>query len=89
MVNPMRINARLDESSEEKIEKIKRVTKKSTTDIIKESVDLYYKKLSLDVKENNRKLLKSLSGIADGPKDLSENYKKYLTKGLSEKYDID
>ena len=66
-----------------------RVTKKSKTDIIKESVDLYYKKLNLDAKENNKKLLKSLSGIADGPKNLSENYKQYLTRELSKKHDID
>lgn len=85
----MRINARLDGNSEEKIEKIMRVTKKSKTDIIKESVDLYYKKLNLDAKENNKKLLKSLSGIADGPKNLSENYKQYLTRELSKKHDID
>lgn len=85
----MRINARLDESSEEKIKRIKRVTRKSTTDIIKESVDLYYKSLSLDAKEKNRKLLKSLSGIAEGSMDLSENYKKYLTMDLSDKYDND
>ena len=85
----MRINARLDGNSEEKIEKIMRVTKKSKTDIIKESVDLYYKKLNLDAKENNKKLLKSLSGIADGLKNLSENYKQYLTRELSKKHDID
>lgn len=85
----MRINARLDEESQEKIEQIRRVTNKSTTDIIKESVDLYYKSLKLNAKENNKKLLKSLSGIAEGPKDLSENYKKYLDKDLSGKHGID
>lgn len=85
----MRINARLDDSSEEKIERIKKITKKSTTDIIKESVDLYYRSLRLDAKEKNRKLLKSLSGIAEGESDLSEKYKKRLTEDLSRKYDID
>jgi len=85
----MRINARLGASSEEKIEKIKRITNKSTTDIIKESIDLYYKSLSFDAKANNSKLLRSLAGISEGPKDLSLNYKDYLTKDLSKKHDLD
>ena len=85
----MRINARLDEISQRKIDQIKRVTKKSTTNIIKESVDLYYKSLCLYAKANNSKILDSLAGIADGEADLSENYKQYLTKDLNKKYDID
>lgn len=82
----MRINARLDPESEEKIKRIKDVTNKSTTDIIKESVDLYYTQLSCGAKRNNRKLLKSLAGISSGPEDLSENYKDYLYGELEKKY---
>jgi len=85
----MRINARLDKESEEKIESIKRATNKSVTDIIKESVDLYFTQLNLNAKKKNMELFKSLSGIGEGPDDLSENYKKYLTQDLNKKHDID
>lgn len=83
----MRINARLDPDSEEKIKRIKNVTNKSTTDIIKKSVDLYYQQISFDAKSKNQKLLKSLSGISDGPEDLSSNYKNYLNDDLEKKHD--
>ena len=83
----MRINARLDPESEEKIKRIKEVTHKSTTDIIKESVNLYYSQLKCDAKSNNQKLLKSLSGISTGPEDLSDNYKNYIYSDLEKKHD--
>jgi len=82
----MRINARLDPDSEEKIKRIKEVTHKSTTDIIKESVNLYYAQLNCDAKSNNQKLLKSLSGISSGPKNLSDNYKNYIYRDLEKKH---
>ncbi len=50
-----------------KISEIKKITNKSVTEIIKESVDLYYAQFNLDAKKKNKELKKLLSGIAEGP----------------------
>jgi hypothetical protein len=88
----MRITARMDESYEQKFKTIQQVTHLNTTEIIKQALDLLYdktEKAALTAKEKNQKLLQMVAGIGEGPEDLSENYKEYLSQGWKEKHDID
>ena len=85
----MRINARIDDSYEEKLRAIQRATDLNTTEIIKQALDLLYEKTALSGKEKNQKLLEMLAGTAEGPEDLSVNYKEYLYQGWKEKHGID
>ncbi|HBA66456.1 MAG TPA: hypothetical protein DCZ48_09860, partial [Methylococcaceae bacterium] len=75
-----------------KIKTIQQVTHLNTTEIIKQALDLLYdktEKIKLTSKEKNQRLLDMLAGTAEGPEDLSENYKDYLYQGWKEKHDID
>jgi hypothetical protein len=85
----MRITARIDDSYEQKLKTIQQITHLNTTEIIKQALDLLYEKTELTGKEKNRKLLQMLAGTAEGPEDLSENYKEYLYQGWKEKHGID
>ena len=85
----MRINARIDDSYEQKLRAIQQATDLNTTEIIKQALDLLYEKTALSGKEKNQKLLEMLAGTAEGPEDLSVNYKEYLYQGWKEKHGID
>ena len=58
----MRINARLDKNHEQKLLAIQKATSLSTSEIIKQALDLLYEKTTLSDKEKNRKLLEKLAG---------------------------
>lgn len=86
----MRINARLDQEHIKKLEVLKSQEHLTTTEVVKKALDYYYEMR----KENNKSRVKQLLdsdfiGCGEGPEDLSENYKDYLTQSLSEKYDLD
>ena len=84
----MRINARLDETTENQLTYIRAATGASVTDIIKRSLNLYYRQIKAETGEGVRKLLKSdFVGCAEGPEDLSGDYKRYLQESLSAKHD--
>ncbi len=89
----MRINARLDDSYEDKFLYIQQSKKINRTAILKEALDKYFsdeiKQKEQSALRNNQQILKVLSGIATGPEDLSENVKDYLTQSIEKKYDID
>ena len=88
----MRITALIDENYEQKLKSIQQITHLNTTEIIKQALDLLYdktEKTKLTGKEKNQKLIQMLAGIAEGPEDLSENYKDYLHQGWKEKHGID
>jgi hypothetical protein len=82
----MRINARLDEIHEQKLLAIQQATSLSTSEIIKQALDLLYERTTLSDKERNLKLLEKLGGIGRGPADGSVNYKKYIAEYLDEKF---
>ena len=89
----MRINARLDDSYENKFVLVQQDEGKNRTTILKEALDQYFfKKLenkAMTAREKNQQILEMVGGMASAPEDLSENYKEYLYQGLKEKYDID
>ncbi|WP_334168709.1 hypothetical protein [Methylobacter sp.] len=88
----MRINARLDEHSEKNLEFIKQVTGENVTQIIKDLLEERAQQLRQQNKPGSKlkALLESdFVGCAEGPEDLSANYKDYLYQGLKEKHGLD
>ena len=89
----MRINARLNDSYEEKLTQVQQYSGKTRTEIVKEALDQYLHN-ALDESQQssrvkNRKILEMLGGIAEGPEDLSEHYKEEYYQGLKEKHGIE
>ena len=85
----MRINARLDDSYEKKLRAIQQATALSTSEIVKQALDLLYEKTTLTGRQKNQKLIEMLAGTAEGPEDLSVNYKEYLYQSWKEKHGIE
>ncbi len=85
----MQITAQLDDSYQARIAAIQQSTHTTLDETIKQAIDLLYEKTALTPKEKNKKLIEMLSGSAEGPEDLSENYQDYLYQGWKEKHDID
>ena len=86
----MRINARLDDSYEEKFIHVQQDEGKNRTDILKAALDQYFaKKLAGQAKPGDKmkQLLRSdFVASFDGVEDLSSNYKEYVAEHLDEKY---
>ena len=79
----MRINARIEEEQAQKLEWIKQSEHLTTTQIVKQALDYYFEHKKLKHKSGLQQLLEiDLIGCCDGPEDLSENYKEYLTHSL-------
>ncbi len=84
----MKINARIDEDLQEKIEFLKAETHKTTSEIIKTSVDQYYN--SVKSKQKSPYLIAKESGFVGSfaaEPDLSVNYKKYVSEIVDKKHD--
>lgn len=84
----MQITAQLDDSYQARIAAIQQSTHTTLDETIKQAIDLLYEKTALTPREKNKKLIEILTGTAEGPEDLSENYKDYLYQGWKEKHDI-
>jgi hypothetical protein len=82
----MRINARLDQESEQYLRYLQEVTGKSCTEIVKESLTRYYHSVAGDSQRKNKQLVEELAGIAVGPSDGSVNYKEYVKDYVSVKH---
>ena len=85
----MRINARLDDDYAKKLEYLKKQNQLSTTEIVKQAIDLLYLKSKARPHEKIKALLESdFIGCSEGPEDLSTNYKQYLSESLAEKHGL-
>ena len=77
----MRINARLDDSTEDKLGYLQRQTGGSLSDVVRESIEHYYAEVR-DRVERDAASLDDLVGAFDGgaetPTDLAANAKRYL-----------
>lgn len=85
----MRINARLDEQSEQDLQLIQQTTGETVTQIIKELLAERAEQLREKSKPGAKlkALLESdFVGCGEGPEDGSVNYKKYVADYLDEKY---
>ncbi len=85
----MQITAQLDDSYQARIAAIQQSTHTTLDETIKQAIDLLYEKTAVSPKEKNKQLIEMLADTAEGPEDLSENYKEYLYQGWKEKHDID
>ena len=74
----MQISAQLDDRYQARIAAIQQSTHLDTSEIIKQAIDLLYEKTALTHEKKSKKLIEMLAGTAEGPEDLSENYKEYL-----------
>jgi hypothetical protein len=84
----MRINARLDEERSRKLDYLMHVTGSGVSEILRRAIDVYYHRVRERDDKSAALLTKSgLIGCAEGPEDLSENYKEELLDELKEKHD--
>jgi hypothetical protein len=78
-----RINARLDPELARKVDVLRRQTGRSTTDILKASLESYYASVTRD--RNPAVRLADFVGCATGPRNLSSDYKRELARSLARK----
>jgi hypothetical protein len=84
----MRINARLDDSSSQKLDHLQRMTGWGISEIVRKAIDAYYHHVrKADARSAELLAQSGLVGCSEGPPDLSENYKNELTRELASKHD--
>ena len=78
-----RINARVDPELARKVKYLQKQTGGSVSDVVKASIEAYF----AQVQERQRPLdvLGDFIGCAEGPANLSEEYKSELTRSLEGK----
>ena len=81
-----RINARLSIESARKVAYLERREGASTTEVVREAIDRFYAAV-VDESESPALLLARAGfiGCADGPADLSRDYKAELSRSLRKK----
>ncbi len=83
-----RVNARLDAERMRKLEQLAKTTGLSISDVIRDAIDLYAETKQTQNGPSAYEIMQRIGfiGCAKGPKDLSTNYKKYLTESLQKKH---
>ena len=77
----MRINARLDDSYAEKIAYLRQATGLSLSDLVRESVERYYRQVRTKADHQRDELddlVGAFEGTNDTPTNLAEDYKRQL-----------
>ena len=83
----MRINARLDASRSQKLEFLSRATHLSTSEIVKQAIDLYYEQVRSGRPRPAEVLAASgFIGCGEAPPDLSDRYKEEVRKIVAAKH---
>ena len=83
----MRINARLEEEDVIKLEALKQLDHHTTTEIVKEAIDVLYRQKLVHPRGSIHALLESnFIGCAEGPEDGSQTYKQEVADYLDAKY---
>jgi len=85
----MRVNARLDDSYQSKIDYLTEIRHTTVSDVVRDAIDHYYEAVKAE-RARKRRSLDDLVGMFEGrpdtPADLSTNYKKYIGEIIEEKY---
>lgn len=85
----MRINARLDRDCTEKLRQIQKLTQLGVSDVVKRAIDLLHRReLGGSMQRRDNILASGFIGCAEGPEDLAENHKQYLSRGFGEKHGV-
>lgn len=81
-----RLNARIDEELAAKLEHLRRRTNRSTTEIVRASIELYYERVR-EAEQSSERILRETGfvGCAEAEPDLSATYKTHLEESLSSK----
>ena len=83
---PHRLNARLDDELAAKLQALRRMTRRSTTDVVKAALEHYFDAMTKEAGTAAEHLRASgFVGCGDGPVDLSERYKAEVEDLLAEK----
>lgn len=80
----MKISAQLDADLTDKMKYLMRSRGESVSDIIKASIEEYYERCKGQADSAQILEQTGFIGCAEGPVDLSENYKEYLDDDLNE-----
>ncbi|MDQ3261780.1 MAG: ribbon-helix-helix domain-containing protein [Pseudomonadota bacterium] len=83
-----RVNARLDADRMHKLEQLAKTTGLSLSDVIRDAIDHYAAAKQVQNGPSAYEIMQRIGfiGCAKGPKDLSTQYKKYLTESLQKKH---
>lgn len=84
----MRVNARLDDSYQSKIDFMVETLHASVSDVVRDAIDRYYEAVKAEQLRRLRGLdaIVGMAGSTDAPAYLSTNYKKYVSRIVEEKY---
>jgi len=77
----MRINARLDDSYTHKIDYLRQATGLSLSDVVRESVERYYRQIRAEAERQRDELddlVGAFEGRDDSPTNLAAEYKRWL-----------
>lgn len=82
-----RLNARIDAELAAKLDRMQRRTNKSITEIVRESLELYYERFQRDEEGSSSRILQESEfiGCAEADPELSTTYKVHLHESLSRK----
>ncbi len=80
----LRISARLDDASSGKLLSLQKITGRNMTDVLSAALACYYEQQLARANDGNRRLL-ALSGLFDGPADISTNYKDEFDHAIERK----
>lgn len=87
MTAPLRLNARLDATLSDRLARAKKRSGKTVTQLVHEALEAYCEKSEREASSAYQTLEElGLIGCADGPSDLSANYKAMLGESLEEKH---
>jgi predicted DNA-binding protein len=79
----VRLNARIDDELARKVKYLRKRTQKSTTEVVKASIEAYYRQVSVGT--SAAELLSTFVGSATGDANLSTDYKAELSRSLTRK----
>ncbi len=87
MTTRARLNARLEPELERKLAYLRKRTGLATSDVVRESIERYYQAVRAGGSDA-RAILEASGFIAsgEGPADLSDRYKEYLSESLGKKH---
>ncbi|RLB54362.1 MAG: CopG family transcriptional regulator [Deltaproteobacteria bacterium] len=82
-----RLNARIDDELAAKLEYLTRRTRQSVTEIVRDSIELYYKRFQAEGAGDVSRIMEEAGfiGCGEDDPDLSTSYKDRLRDSLEEK----
>jgi predicted transcriptional regulator len=84
----MRVNARLDDSYQAKIDYLVDAKHLTVSDVVRDAIDHYFEAVKAEQARRLRGLdaIVGMAGSQGAPADLSTDYKKYVGQVVEEKY---